>query len=258
MYHPLRVAEEVVMLDHMSRGRLELGLGRGASPVEIAGFDVDPANAAAMNREATELILKAFTSEVVNYDGKFYRCHNVRIEARPLQQPYPPLWFAPIEPSRAADAARLKGNIVTLIPDAGVKALADAYRAAWQEQGNSAADMPLIGVFRHVVVADDDAKARELMRTAYRQWRYHMEFLWDWGGVPFPIGAIYPQEYDTLESMSMGVAGTPETVRRYIADTVEKTGVTYFVSDMIFGSLPYEAAARSVELFAKEVMPAFQ
>src|SRR5271166_2477358 len=58
MYHPLRVAEEVVMLDHMSRGRLELGLGRGASPIEIAGFDVDPANAPAMNREAIEVILK--------------------------------------------------------------------------------------------------------------------------------------------------------------------------------------------------------
>src|SRR5580693_3763591 len=88
MYHPLRVAEEVVMLDHMSRGRLELGLGRGASPIEIAGFDVDPANAPAMNREATDLILKALTSEVVSHEGKFYRCKNVRIEAKPLQKPY--------------------------------------------------------------------------------------------------------------------------------------------------------------------------
>ena len=51
MYHPLRVAEEVVMLDHLSRGRLELGLGRGASPVEIATFNIDPENAPAMNRE---------------------------------------------------------------------------------------------------------------------------------------------------------------------------------------------------------------
>src|ERR1700730_18941790 len=68
MYHPLRVAEEVVMLDHMSRGRLELGLGRGASPIEIASFDVDPAKAPAMNREATELILKALTSDVVDHE----------------------------------------------------------------------------------------------------------------------------------------------------------------------------------------------
>jgi alkanesulfonate monooxygenase SsuD/methylene tetrahydromethanopterin reductase-like flavin-dependent oxidoreductase (luciferase family) len=258
MYHPLRVAEEVVMLDHMSRGRLEMGLGRGASPIEIAGFDVNPADAPAMNREATELILKALTSEVLTYEGKFYRCKKVRIQARPLQQPYPPLWFAPTEASRAADAARMKGNMVTLIPDAGVKALTDSYRAAWQKQGNGAAEMPLVGVYRHVVVADTDAKARDVMQGAYRQWRHHMEFLWDWGGIPFPIGMIYPKDFDALEAMHMGVAGSPETVRRYIAETVERTGVTYFVCDMIFGSLPYQVASRSVDLFAKEVMPAFR
>jgi alkanesulfonate monooxygenase SsuD/methylene tetrahydromethanopterin reductase-like flavin-dependent oxidoreductase (luciferase family) len=107
----------------------------------------------------------------LNHEGKFYRYNNVRIAARPLQLPHPPLWFAPIEPSRAADAARLKGNIVTLIPNAGVKALTGAYRAAWQAQGNNAADLPLLGVYRHVVVADSDAKARDIVRGAYRQWR---------------------------------------------------------------------------------------
>ena len=258
MYHPLRVAEEVVMLDHMSRGRLELGLGRGASPIEIASFDVDPADAPAMNREATEVILKALASDVLNHDGKFYRYQNVRIAARPLQQPHPPLWFAPIEPSRAADAARLKGNMVTLIPNAGVKALTDAYRAAWHALGDNAADLPLLGVYRHVVVAESDAKARDVARGAYRQWRHHMAFLWEWGGLPFPIAAVYPEDFEALEAMSMGVAGSPETVRRYVADTVEKTSITYFVCDMAFGSLPFDAAARSVELFAKEVMPAFQ
>ena len=257
MYHPLRVAEEVVMLDHMSRGRLELGLGRGASPIEIGGFGVDPALAPAMNREATEVILKALTSEIVNHEGKFYRFKNVRMAAHPLQKPYPPLWFAPIEPGRAADAARLKGNVVTLIPNAGVKALTEAYRAAWQAQGNKAAELPLLGVFRHVVVADSDDKARAVARMAYRQWRRHMAFLWEWGGLPFPIAAVYPEEFDALEATSMGVAGTPDTVRRYVADSVEQTGITYFVSDFAFGSLPYDAASRSIELFAKEVMPAF-
>jgi alkanesulfonate monooxygenase SsuD/methylene tetrahydromethanopterin reductase-like flavin-dependent oxidoreductase (luciferase family) len=258
MYHPLRLAEEIVMLDHISGGRLELGLGRGASPIEIAGFDVDPADAPAMNREATDLILKALSSEVLDHEGKFYRCKNVRIAARPLQLPHPPLWFAPTEPTRAVDAARLKGNMVTLVPNAGVKALTEAYRAAWQAQGNSAADLPLLGVFRHVVVAESDSKARDIMRGAYRQWRLYMAFLWEWGGIPFPIGMIYPEDFDALEGMSMGVAGSPETVRRYIAATVEQTGITYFACDMIFGSLPYEAASRSVDLFAKEVMPAFQ
>jgi alkanesulfonate monooxygenase SsuD/methylene tetrahydromethanopterin reductase-like flavin-dependent oxidoreductase (luciferase family) len=259
MYHPLRVAEEVVMLDHMSRGRLELGLGRGASPIEIASFDVDPTLAPAMNREATEVILKALAADVLNHEGKFYRCKNVRIAARPLQQPHPPLWFAPVEPSRAADAAKLKGNMVTSsMPNAAVKAIADAYRAAWQAQGNSEADMPLIGAVRHIVVADSDAQALDAARSAYRQWLRLRASLWDWAGVPLPIAVVYPEEFDEFASREMAVAGTPETVRRYVADTVAKTGITYLVSDMIFGSLPYEVASRSVELFAKEVMPAFQ
>jgi alkanesulfonate monooxygenase SsuD/methylene tetrahydromethanopterin reductase-like flavin-dependent oxidoreductase (luciferase family) len=258
MYHPLRVAEEVVMLDHMSRGRLELGLGRGASPVEIAGFGIDPAKAPEMNREATEVILKAFRSDLLDHDGKYYHFRKVRIAARPLQQPHPPLWFAPIEPSRAADAARVKGHIVTLIPDAGVKALTDAYRAAWQADGNAGAAMPLMGAFRHVVVAESDAKALDIARPAYRQWRHHMAFLWEWAGIEFPIGMVYPQDFDALQAMGMGVAGAPEAVRRCIASAVAATGITYFVCDMAFGSIPFDAASRSVDLFAREVMPQFR
>jgi alkanesulfonate monooxygenase SsuD/methylene tetrahydromethanopterin reductase-like flavin-dependent oxidoreductase (luciferase family) len=258
MYHPLRIAEEIVMLDHMSRGRLELGLGRGASPIEIASFAVDPAKAPEINREATEVILKALCSDVLDHDGKHYHFKKVRIAARPLQQPHPPLWFAPQEPSRAADAARLKGHIVTLIPDAGVKAITNAYRAAWQANGNAGAAMPLMGVFRHVVVAESDAKALDIARAAYRPWRHNMELLWEWGGVKFPIGGIYPKDFDALQATGMGIAGTPETVRRYIASTVEATGITYFVSDMVFGSIPFDEASRSINLFAREVMPQFR
>jgi alkanesulfonate monooxygenase SsuD/methylene tetrahydromethanopterin reductase-like flavin-dependent oxidoreductase (luciferase family) len=257
MYHPLRVAEEVVMLDHMSRGRFELGLGRGASPIEIATFAVDPQQAPAINREATEIVLKALTSDLLDHDGKYYQFKKVPISARPLQQPHPPLWFAPIEPSRAADAARLKGHIVTLLPNPGVKAITDAFTAAWRAGGN-AGTMPLMGVFRHVVVAESDAKALDIARAAYRPWRHHMAYLWDWAGVEFPIKMIYPDEFDALQAMGMGVAGTPEAVRRYIESSVAQTGISYFVCDTAFGSIPFEAAARSVELFAREVMPKFR
>jgi len=255
MYHPLRVAEEVVMLDHMSGGRFELGLGRGASPIEIATFAVDPVQAPEINREATQVILKALTSDLLDHEGKHFQFKNVRIAARPLQQPHPPLWFAPLEPSRAADAARVNGHIVTLLPDAGVKAITDAYRSAWQAGSNPGKSMPLMGVFRHVVVAETDAEAREIARAAYRAWRHHMAFLWDWGGLPFPIAGIYPDDFDVLQANGMGIAGTPATVARYIASTVAATGVTYFVADMAFGSIPFAAAARSVELFGREVMP---
>ena len=78
------------------------------------------------------------------------------------------------------------------------------------------------------------------------------------GRHPVPDRGGLSAEFDALAAMHTGVAGSPETVRRYIAETVERTGVNYFVGDMIFGSLPYEVAAHSVDLFAKEVMPAFR
>src|SRR6185312_4720867 len=165
-----------------------IGTGaRGASPIEIAGFDVDPANAPTMNREATALILKALTSETVNFEGKFYRCKNVRIEARPLQQPYPPLWFAPIEAGRAADAARLKGNMVTLIPDAGVKALT----AATAPPGKSRARTPRICLCS----APSATSWSPTATTKPTIWRVQpigsggakWAFLWEWAGLPFPI-----------------------------------------------------------------------
>jgi len=113
-------------------------------------------------------------------------------------------------------------------------------------------------VFRHVVVAESDAKARDIARAAYGLWRHHMGFLWEWGGMEFPIGKIYPKDFDALVAMGMGVAGTPETVRRYIAAAVAQTGITYFVCDMAFGSIPFDAASRSVDMFAREVMPHFR
>src|SRR5665213_1219127 len=85
LYHPLRLAEEIVMLDHLSGGRLELGLGRGASHIEIAGFDVDAATAPARNVEATAGILEALASDVLDHDGKYYHFKKVRMAARPLQ-----------------------------------------------------------------------------------------------------------------------------------------------------------------------------
>jgi alkanesulfonate monooxygenase SsuD/methylene tetrahydromethanopterin reductase-like flavin-dependent oxidoreductase (luciferase family) len=258
MYHPLRIAEEVVMLDHMSNGRFELGLGRGASPIEIATFGIDPAKAPEINREATNIVLKALTSDILDHEGEYYRLKNVRIAARPLQQPHPPLWFAPLEPSRAADAARIGGHIVTLTPNAGAKAITDAYRATWLAANHSVSTMPLMGIFRHVVVAESDAKALEIAQAGYRTWRKNMEFLWNWGGVKFPIAKVYPEEFEALLAMGTGIAGSPETIRKYIASTIATTGITYFVADMAFGSIPFDVASRSVDLFAREVMPHFQ
>src|ERR1700704_6383345 len=91
-HHPLRLAEEICMLDHLSGGRVEVGIGRGASPHELHYFGVDPDHAPAMYFEAYTVIMQALTQTEVNSAGKYYSFENVPIEIKPAQLPHPPLW----------------------------------------------------------------------------------------------------------------------------------------------------------------------
>jgi len=146
MYHPLRLIEEIVMLDHLSKGRLEMGLGRGASPIEIGSFGVDFESSPDRNRETIELVLKGLTSDILHHEGKFYNFDKVRIAARPLQKPHPPLWIALIDAERAKATAARGANAVTLVPNPMVKAISDGFREGWKATGKPASEMPMMGL----------------------------------------------------------------------------------------------------------------
>jgi len=105
------------------------------------------------------------------------------------------------------------------------------------------------------VVAETDGAAQRIAGEAYKPWRESMEFLWQRCGVAFPLGAAYPHRFDELQALGHGVAGSPTRVRTYIEDLVRDTGVNYIGCQMVFGSMPLEAAARSIQLFAREVVP---
>src|SRR5579872_5165653 len=93
-HHPLRLAEEICMLDHLSRGRLEVGVGRGASPHELAYFGVDPEQAPAMYVEAYNVIKQALTEREVTFKGSHYTIEGVPMEIKPAQLPHPPFFYA--------------------------------------------------------------------------------------------------------------------------------------------------------------------
>src|SRR5918996_790094 len=94
LYNPLRLIEEICMLDHLSGGRLELGIGRGISPYELGYFGVpDDASARSLYDEALAVILAGLTNERLPFEGRHFRYRDVPMELRPLQQPYPPLWY---------------------------------------------------------------------------------------------------------------------------------------------------------------------
>ena len=143
--------------------------------------------------------------------------------------------------------------MVTLALGERVRQLTEVCRSEWQ---GAREDMPLMGVSRHIVVADTDEEAKALVRPAYARWRGSMARLWEDRGNGFPLAAHLPLEWDTAEAMGHGCAGSPDTVRAFVAREAA-AGITYFVSALAFGDLPLAAALRSVELFAGQVMPAF-
>ena len=89
LYHPIKLLEEICMLDQISGGRLMLGVGRGISPIELRYYGLDPEQTPAMYAEALEVILRGMTSQVLNFEGKYYQYHDVPMEMTPFQTPHP-------------------------------------------------------------------------------------------------------------------------------------------------------------------------
>jgi alkanesulfonate monooxygenase SsuD/methylene tetrahydromethanopterin reductase-like flavin-dependent oxidoreductase (luciferase family) len=98
LYHPLRLIEEICMLDQMSGGRLEFGVGKGISPIENRYYGLDPAKAEAMFGEALQILLKGLAGGRLTFRGEFYSIENVPMELEPLQKPHPPLWYGANNP----------------------------------------------------------------------------------------------------------------------------------------------------------------
>jgi alkanesulfonate monooxygenase SsuD/methylene tetrahydromethanopterin reductase-like flavin-dependent oxidoreductase (luciferase family) len=253
IYHPVRAYEEVCMLDQLSGGRLELGLGRGSMPYEIAMYGDDPATAQARYLENFEIIRQAFFQDEVSFQGKHIKIERFPVRIRPLQLPHPPLWYATTKPDSAPWAAQNGANIMMLGAIDNARVVSERYRQEWDRLGRAPAALPNIGITRHVVVADTDAEAMALGRRAYRPWRQAMEMLWQEAGSPFPIGHVYPDTFDELLKLGNGVAGAPGTVREILSAQTAHAGLNYLACQLYFGDMTPDEAQRSASLFAAQV-----
>ena len=257
LYHPLRLYEEICMLDHLSNGRLMVGVGRGGALLEHQRFGVDPAAAPKMYHEAFAVLMRAFENDVVDFDGAFYRYKDYVVQAKPVQRPHPPIWYGAPNADAIGWAAPNAINVVSLGPSARARAISDRYREEWAKLGRSADTLPKIGITRHIVVADTDAQAQRIAQGAYRHWRDAMDWIWRRSGVDFSLREIYPADFAALERTGHGVAGSPATVRDYVARLKEEAGVNYVLCQMVFGDMNFTDAEHSIRLFAREVMPKF-
>lgn len=255
LYHPLRVAEEICMLDHMSGGRLQVGVGRGISPIEVGYYGVDPAKSQAMYLESYAVLMKALTKDVVDHQGEYFRFHDVPVEMHPLQQPHPPIWYGV---GNADGADWCVANDVNAVVNGAiprVREITDRFRAQWAASGKPAAQMPLVGTSRHIVVAATDAEADAIAERAYLRWYASFMYLWSRHGT-VPQFAPFPGSYEEARRMGLAVSGSAATVRARLAEQIEQAGVSYLLARFAFGDLTLAESSASVQRFAEEVMPA--
>ena len=254
VHHPLRVLEEICMLDHMSGGRLEIGFGRGSVPFEISYYGQSAEERQQIYAERLDLILKAFTVDTLTWDGRYDQFTDVPMELKSLQQPHPPLWYGAHSPASAERAARKGLNIVTNDMPANARAIVARYREVWSE-AQSAVVLPKMGVVRFIVVADTDETALTIARRAYLRWRASFTYLSEINGT-LPESPLRVESFDALIGQGQAIAGSPDTVRAFLARQVEDSRANYIVGQFCFGDLTLGEMLRSVELFAAHVMPA--
>jgi alkanesulfonate monooxygenase SsuD/methylene tetrahydromethanopterin reductase-like flavin-dependent oxidoreductase (luciferase family) len=170
MYHPLRLAEEVALLDVLSGGRVNWGAGRGNDATEFGVFGLDYVSSYARFRENVDIVLSAWRNERLTYHGEFTDVENIEVLPKPLQQPHPPVWVAASSPDAIGWAAE-QGHSILMDPhsshvDIGRKLA--AYKRGLGEAGHSF-DGRTIPIARLIAVAPTDAEAEETARRG-AQW----------------------------------------------------------------------------------------
>ncbi len=258
LYHPLRLIEEICMLDQMSGGRLDVGVGRGISPYELGYFGVDPARARDIYDEVLEVVLKGLQTDSLTHHGANFDYDDVPVAITPVQKPYPPLWVGIGTPEGAARAGAAGVNVLTNLPLATAADVMARYRESFgAAHGGNGRALPRMSVSRHIYVAETDAEAEKIMREAYPAWyRNFFELFRKHGGTP--ATAQYTPDFDETRDLDLLVFGSPATVQAEIERYLDAIDTNYFVVRFAFGSLSFEQSRASLDLFTEQVMPHFR
>ena len=160
LYHPIRLAEELAVLDHISHGRIELGIGMGYVPEEFAAFGVPLKNRVSMTEEGIDILRLAWADGPFSFHGKRYRLDDVDVHPKPVQPGGPPLWIAAMSTAGALRAARFGTN---LLPQGKRAEVLDP----WLEAAAGAASKR-VGIIRSFYVSDDRERDWPMIRAAER------------------------------------------------------------------------------------------
>jgi len=271
--HPLRVAEEIAMLDVVSGGRIISGFVRGIG-CEYYSMGVNPTYSIERFREAHELIIRAWTETgPFSFEGKHYQVRYVNVWPRPLQKPHPPIWIPGFGSKETiewcAHPSRKYPYLAVFMPDHLIKGFFDLYRETANGFGYEASPYQM-GHLLPIYVAETDSRAKE-EAADHALWLYHkglrhkQEFLFPPGYVTAAsmrrILELSPEldwgsmSFDELNEKGYCVVGSVETVRQRLATYVKELGFGLLLALLQFGDMPYHRTVKNMELFATEVMP---
>ncbi len=256
LYHPIRLIEEICMLDHLSNGRLDLGVGRGVSPIELGYMGVNAEESRQRFEEQLEILTQGLQSKRLTYNGHFHKLQDVPIEFEPVQKPLPPIWYPTSALDRVAFVAQHSFNTVLLGGIDRVKQGIDRYWEVWHEHHAEREPRPLVGAQRTVVLADSDDEALNLARPNFRQHYDSLVKLWREHGMNTATETFTPDIDEEIRDHKAFV-GTPATVTQQLAEFAEGSTCEYIVIRPMFGDLRREQLEYSMGLFINEVMPAF-
>ena len=256
--HPLHIAQDAAMLDLLSGGRLDFGATRASLDEECHLVFHSPLDESRGRfEEALEVIVKAWTEERFSYDGKYYTIQEVSVFPQPLQKPHPPIYIVAVSQETLAFAAK-KGyspfiGAIRSLPE--LKATFEFYWKLFREAGHNGVFAEL-ALNRFIYLSDSDEKARREIEAPF------MAFIAE--RAP-DLKAALVRKYGGEAHLSFDrflqdfcLSGSPQTMIARLKELKEQVDLTYLLCTLNFITLDHALCLRSMELFAKEVMPAFR
>jgi alkanesulfonate monooxygenase SsuD/methylene tetrahydromethanopterin reductase-like flavin-dependent oxidoreductase (luciferase family) len=275
-HNPIRLAEEVAMLDQLSHGRAEFGAGVGVHEHEFIRWGMNFYERQEMGDEVMDIIEMAWSGKPVTYHGKHYDFEEALVQPLPYNPNGIPIWAAVHSPRAMEFAARRNYNMAQNIDtDESMAAKFEEWRRLWHEAGHSG-PMPRQFLMRVVHVAETDEKAHEETKqyileanTLGREIVTNSRV--GFGSSPRGVGTedtpdirergrIFRESaksYDFWLDNGLAIVGSPETVARKLADGRERIGFDHFAAKFHIGRMPHDLVEKSIRLFGTEVIPAF-
>jgi natural product biosynthesis luciferase-like monooxygenase protein len=265
LHSPIEIAEQLAMVDLMSGGRVEFGIGRGFVEFDYDRLGVPREESQARMREQLEVILKAWSGEPFTHKGRFYNYENLTVWPRPEQRPHPPIWLSCSQTPSSFDWAGQMGYSILTVAYRSVATLVannKIYREAWAKAGHPPGKAR-IATHYHCVLSEDKREARAIARQAWRRYTDATTHTLDriradQGYLNDPVRRKIDEDLLDIDKMVEDlrvIACTPDEAVTLLERAQDAMGFTQCDCTFFFGGITHDQAQRSLRLFANEVMP---